>query len=111
MSFLSEFGFDFVLNCGYPLSNYLSSRQFVFLGIFVLAATLYFLFPYLVKRKLGIVAMFFLISGGTLNGAERLATGCVKDYFNFFNLFHFNTADLLIDFGILLSVYIIWKKK
>lgn len=55
--------------------------------------------------------MFLLVAGGLLNGVERLATGCVKDYFNFFNLFHFNIADLIINTGILVSVYILCKKK
>lgn len=111
MSFLSKFGFDFVLNCTYPFSKILTLKQFLFLGIFALSASLYFLFPHLVKRKLGIVAMFLLVAGGLLNGVERLATSCIKDYFNFFNLFHFNIADLIIDAGILLSVYILCKKK
>lgn len=111
MAFLSKLDFDFVLNCTYPLSKFLTVKQFLLLGVFALAASLYFLFPYLVKRKLGIIAMFLLLTGGLLNGVERLVSGCVKDYFNFFNLFHFNLADLIIDAGILLSVYILCKKK
>ncbi len=111
MSLLPKFGFDFVLNCSYPFLKFLTLEQFLFLGVFTLAASLYFLFPYLLKRRLGIVAMFLLVAGGLLNGVERLATGCVKDYFNFFNLFRFNIADLIIDAGILMSVYILCKKK
>ena len=111
MSFLPEFGFDLVLNCTYPFSKIITLKQFLFLGVFALAAYLYFMFPHLVKSKVGIVSMFLTISGGFLNGVERMATGCVRDYFNFFNLFRFNIADLLVDTGILLSVYIIWKKK
>ncbi|MBU0535225.1 signal peptidase II [Patescibacteria group bacterium] len=111
MSFLSKLGFDFVLNCTYPFSKFLTLEQFLFLGLLALTISLYFLFPYLLKHRLGIIAMFLLVAGGLLNGVERLATGCVKDYFNFFNLFHFNIADLIINTGILVSVYILCKKK
>jgi lipoprotein signal peptidase len=111
MPLLSEFRFNVVYNCDYALSGLLSSKQFVLLGIFVMAFTLYFLLPRLRSYKLGTTAMILLVFGGLLNGVERLSTGCVKDYFNFLNLFHFNVADLLVSAGILLSVYIIWKKK
>lgn len=111
MSFLSEFSFDVILNCSYPFSNIFTLKQFLFLGVFALAIFLYSFFPYLKKYKLGIVAVLLIIFGGLTNGVERLSTGCVRDYFNLFNLFRFNVADLLVNAGILLSVYIIWKKK
>lgn len=103
--------FEIVLNCGYPLSQVFSVKQFLLLSAFILAAFLYFSFSYLKKSRVGILAMVLLIIGGIMNGGERMSSGCVQDYFNFFNLFHFNLADLLIDAGILLSVLVIWKKK
>jgi lipoprotein signal peptidase len=111
MSFLPTSGFDLVLNCNYLFSRFLTLKQFLLLGVFVLVSYIYFSFPYLVKRKIGVISLVFVVVGALLNNVERLTGGCVKDYFSFFNLFHFNVADLLMDTGILLSVYILCKKK
>jgi len=49
--------------------------------------------------------------GGISNIYEWARYACVGDYFNFFDLFKFNLADLLISTGIILVIIGIWKKK
>jgi lipoprotein signal peptidase len=108
---LSKFGPDLIVNCDYPFSNLFTVKQFLLMGIFVLSAFLYFLYPRLARHKYGSIAVLFIVTGGFINGVERLSTGCVMDTFDFFSFFHFNIADLMINAGILLSLYIICRKK
>jgi len=101
-----------VTNCSYPLSSIFTLRQFVFLAFFVLTAAIFLLYPVLVRHnRLGLVSLSLIAVGGIINIAERIITGCIRDYFSFFGLFNFNVADLVMDIGIVLTFYIIWKKK
>ena len=43
-----------------------------------------------------------MLIGGTLNIADRLLSGCIHDYLNFFGLFMFNVNDLLVSSGIII---------
>ncbi|OGC80448.1 hypothetical protein A3K01_02855 [candidate division WWE3 bacterium RIFOXYD1_FULL_43_17] len=52
-----------------------------------------------------------IILGGLLNIFERVYTGCVRDYVNFFGLFRFNLFDLLVTSGAILLIYELWKIK
>jgi lipoprotein signal peptidase len=48
------------------------------------------------------IGLFFLFSGGIYNLSIRFLKGCVPDPLSFFNLFHFNYADILVTLGFLI---------
>jgi len=54
------------------------------------------------KSLLEIVGLSIVLIGGTLNIADRLLSGCIHDYLNFFGLFMFNVNDLLVSSGIII---------
>jgi lipoprotein signal peptidase len=48
------------------------------------------------------IAIALIFGGGFYNLGERIISGgCVRDYFCFFNMFHFNIADIAVSIGIL----------
>jgi lipoprotein signal peptidase len=51
------------------------------------------------------VAFVSIFLGGSLNLFQRLLSGCVVDYFNFFNLFVFNIQDVMITSATIYLVY------
>ena len=61
-----------------------------------------------VVSRLGVT---LIILGGVLNILERVTTGCVRDYLNFFGLFRSNLFDLLVTSGAFLLIYELWKTK
>lgn len=92
-----------VLNCSYPLSNYISYSQYdVVVAILLVAVTIYFL-----KLKSNKFAIAMLVIGGTVNIINRqfINYGCVYDDINFFGLFYNNVYDLLICTGIVGLAY------
>ena len=98
------------LNCNFIFSNFISTN--VFLGISVVLLVLFVVvFLKKVRRnRVGDIGLLLLVSGATINIFERFRFGCVRDYFNFFGLFAFNTQDLLVTAGIILLIWVIWKK-
>jgi lipoprotein signal peptidase len=73
-------------------------------------------FIYLAKRRftgspMSRLGFVLIVSGGILNILERVYTGCVRDYVNFFGLFRFNLFDLLVTSGAFLLIYELWKTK
>lgn len=97
------FLFDPAQNCRifYPVTFSL-----VVIGIFI----------YLARRKfyssrVSRLGVLLIILGGFLNIFERVYTGCVRDYINFFGLFRFNLFDLLVTSGAFLLIYELWKIK
>jgi len=103
--------FEVTYNCNYLLSNYVSLGLFLVISFMLLLS-----FALFVKRRfkknIYIDTGVFLVSlGGISNIYEWARYACVGDYFNFFDLFKFNLADLLISMGIILVIIGIWKKK
>lgn len=52
------------------------------------------------KTVLNTAAFVIVAMGGGANLWERLEYGCVRDYLDFFGLFHFNANDVLIILGL-----------
>ena len=97
------FLFDLTQNCEifYPVS---------------LSLAVIVVFIYLAKRRfisspVSRLGLALIILGGILNIFERVYTGCVRDYVNFFGLFRFNLFDLLVTSGAFLLIYELWKTK
>jgi len=99
------------LNCDYFLSQFFSVKEFVFVG-FVLSVIFAISYVRTIKRSwVGDFGLVFLFSGILGNMCERLSLGCVKDYINFFGLFHFNAWDSAITVGITMILANIWGFK
>jgi lipoprotein signal peptidase len=54
------------------------------------------------EGKLNKAGIVLVDVGAAANVVQRLFTGCVADYFPFFNLLYFNVWDILIMSGILI---------
>ena len=88
-------------NCSYFLQNIISKDIFIVLGIvllFVLAINVLRDF----KSVLSSVGVLLLMLGGFSNLHMRAKYVCVYDALDFFGLFSFNIADILVTIGILL---------
>ena len=73
-----------------------------------------FLSPLLLRLKTlySIIGVSMVMIGGISNLLERLTIGYVSDYLNFFGLWGFNLADILISFGAFVIILgLIWKPK
>ena len=57
------------------------------------------------------MGMALIILGGLFNITERLATHCVRDYFNFFNLFFYNVFDIAVVVGVCIVGIVVLKTK
>lgn len=90
-------------NCDFFYSELLSA------GVILLVVILYRNIGFTSKAKC--VGSIILVVGGLANLVERLLTGCVWDYVDFFGLFRFNIFDLMVTFGSGLLIYGIWEKK
>jgi signal peptidase II len=101
------------LNCSHFLSGILSEQVFVFVSFLILLIFIFFLFDSfrLKKSALWTGGLTLIVIGGAGNLIERLMTGCVRDYINFFNLFHFNLFDLFVTLGISFTIITIWQKR
>lgn len=98
-----------MLNCKYLFSSFLPIR--IYYALIIVLLVLFILVVFNVyKAKLFRIAGFLVVVGGLLNMVERIKTGCVYDPFNFINLFHFNSADVLISLGIILLTYRLFNK-
>jgi lipoprotein signal peptidase len=72
-----------------------------------------FLGVYLFKIFTGRKERFFIlliVSGAFWNIIDSIGDGCVSDPFNFFSLFHFNFADVLVTCGSL-TLFVIYLIK
>lgn len=64
------------------------------------------------KTFYSIIGVSMVMVGGVSNILERLTTGHVDDFLNFFGLWSFNLADILISFGAFVIILgLIWKPK
>lgn len=57
------------------------------------------------------ISLSLMISGGLVNGLDRLVFGCVYDYFRFFGLFVWNVGDACISLGALLFLWVLLQRK
>jgi len=103
--------FSSTYNCKYLFSNLISIEVFILISVAIISI---FSFLYLKKYRgdrVGDIGFAMIIVGGVLNTSEWLKNKCVKDYLNFFSLFHFNFPDILVTIGVVLVFIAIWKKK
>lgn len=101
-----------VYNCSYLFSDFLSARIYVLLLVLGFGVFLYSFYSSSLlgeNIKISILGLLLLIVGGTYNLTNLFLNGCVKDPYPFFNLFSFNFADVLINVGFVLLVYIYIK--
>lgn len=98
-------------NCRYFLSDIIGYDVFISVSILYIAAFSFFYLKYYLGSRFGDVGYLLILVGGLMNILERATKGCVRDYLNFFNLFHFNIYDIMVTTGILLISIAIWKKK
>lgn len=96
-------------NSHFPLSSWLPLEISIIVGSFVLIFLVFRLTT--IYKKSGKVewGSAFLLAGTYFNLAERLLTGQVFDYLNFFGLFAFNLADALITVGCIMLILKLWK--
>lgn len=52
-----------------------------------------------------------IVAGAISNLLDRIFHGYIVDYFNFFNLNHFNLADIYIFSGVLFYIYLMFRKE
>lgn len=62
------------------------------------------------KQRLAIGAWGAVCAGGVGNAVEVVINGCVRDYINFFGLFHNNIFDFLVVGGLLMVSYLVLFK-
>lgn len=99
------------LNCSHIFSSFMSNDVFAVVTVLILLA---FGCTYAFFVKKGVLSnsgVVLILLGGSLNLLERLQTGCVRDYINFFGLFTFNIYDVFVTCGIVFVLINIWKKK
>lgn len=96
------------LNCpNSTLSLYLN----VVLDMSLLIITLVMLKEFVLSHWFSSVVMGLVVAGSLSNILEFLINTCVYDYLNFFNLFAFNFADVLITGGVLTIIASIGIKR
>jgi lipoprotein signal peptidase len=103
--------FSVVYNCNYLLSGFVSLELFVIFSLIILGLFSFLYLKHFRGSRIGDIGFVFIFIGGLLNSFSWLKEGCVKDYINFFNLFHFNFADLMITTGVFFVLIRLWKKK
>lgn len=102
---------EITYNCNYFLSNIISLKVSVILSVFILVLFAVLYIPSLRKSKLGDIGFLLILLGGLSNLYEWVKYACVRDYINFFNIFHFNFADIMVTIGVVFVLITIWKKK
>lgn len=81
--------------------------------IFSLILLALFLLGYtrvLKKTAISNIGAILILLGGLSNLYEWVKIGCVRDYLNFFSMFKFNIADILVILGVVFVLINIWKK-
>jgi len=98
------------LNCSYFLSDYIGLYTFLFISLFLLAAITFFILKYqsTAWSRLGLL---MVVIGGLHNLYRRVVYNCVEDHIDFFKLFMFNPADVLVTLGIVLILYNLLKNE
>lgn len=89
------------LNCTNVFSAYVTNDQIAYLGLALLSLFLYLSFDNILSSFAISLGSGLIVGGGLFNIFERLVTGCVMDYVQFFDLFWINSADVAITVGVL----------
>ncbi|MBW6441861.1 signal peptidase II [Patescibacteria group bacterium] len=97
-------------NCHYLFSDFISVGVFILLSIILATVFSIIYIRNYWGNKFGNLGFLLILLGGLMNLSEWYRHSCVKDYLNFFNLFHFNFYDLLVTIGVVLVFITIWKK-
>ena len=107
------FSLDFVKNYGAAFNLFSGSR--IFLSI--ISITISLILFYLILRKnfthnLELYSYSFILGGTIGNGIDRVLKGFVVDFIklNFISFPVFNIADISINIGFLLIIYLIFKR-
>jgi lipoprotein signal peptidase len=81
-----------MVNCGYFLAHFISIERYILIVLVLLVFVLF-------AARSNPAGYLLIFTGGIYNLIGRIGDGCVTDHFNFFNLFSFNGADVLIVVG------------
>ncbi len=98
-----------VYNCGFPFSAVLAPWEYVALVLILLLLSTYMFFISGLWRKhlsLSVLGFSLIYLGAFYNLGSLLVFGCVPDPYPFFNLFHFNFADVFVTFGVFLIFFV-----
>ena len=98
-------------NCDFFLSQFLSLDVFILICFVLIGVFLITYFRNSSRSKSSDIGILLIVIGGVFNTLERLKSGCVRDYLNFFSLFYFNVWDFLVTMGVILVIMNIWKTK
>jgi len=103
---------EVVYNCNHIFSSFFGFKLSVLLSVLLLVLFSFFYIKNFYEKGLNYNIGFLLILFGSLSNIfEWIKNGCVRDYINFFNIFHFNLADFAITIGVFVIFYQLWKKK
>ena len=106
------FKLDFVKNYGAAFNIFSGSRIFLSIISFIISIILIYLILRKNSSNLYELYSYSFILGGTLgNGIDRIVKGFVIDFINinFINFPVFNIADISINIGFIILLYIIFK--
>ena len=82
-------------------------KIFYFFILIILLIIIFFIIrSYQIKNFSNFFLLSLIFAGGFSNFLDRLFYGFVLDYFEFFSLFTFNLADVMILFG---SIFFLWQ--
>lgn len=101
--------FEVVRNCQFIFYPHITKNEFI-IGSLVLLTLLSWYFFKHAEGKLEHILIGIIMGGAFANVIERLLTGCVADYINFFGYFHFNVWDVLISVGLLCFVILLTNR-
>jgi len=106
------FRLDFVKNYGAAFNIFSGSRIFLSLvSIIFSLLVIYLIFKKEFSNVLELYSYIFILGGTIGNGLDRVFRGFVVDFINlnFINFPVFNIADISINIGFILIIYIIFK--
>tara|TARA_Y200000002_G_scaffold163426_1_gene134912 strand:+ start:1631 stop:2089 length:459 start_codon:yes stop_codon:yes gene_type:complete len=108
------FSIDYVKNYGAAFNIFSGSR--IFLSIISLIITIILLYIIISKNnisKLDLISCSFILGGTIGNGFDRITKGYVVDFINlkFINFPVFNIADVSINIGLIITIYVLVKNK
>ena len=108
------FSIDYVKNYGAAFNLFEGSRIFLsLLSIIITIILIYLILNNKYKTKLELLSYNFILAGSIGNGLDRLIKGYVVDFINlnFINFPIFNIADISINIGFFLILYLLLKNR